>query len=181
MEKLKIRWNAVLEGCLSLNWENAQQAYFKEQKSTGLKWQVAMCRRIWMIPWAMWRHWNNNEHLNDITKETARVDLEIQEELPSGFHNNDDIWQMMMESWLSDLSCKSLSYKRGWLRGLKALGDRNKRRGLTEWIVQGMWTNLFEKLFTSGELMTRKKMGFNKYIALVQQTCSLGTCLVMAK
>jgi hypothetical protein len=85
-----IGWNGVLEGCFSVSWADAQQAYYQQiqSKRTGSKWQVATCRRIWMIPWAMWEHRNSIEHASDLQKETEIVDTQIQEELNKGSGNN---------------------------------------------------------------------------------------------
>ena len=58
-----IGWNGVLEGDFSYAWGNAQQSYFERTHSrqTGFKWQVEVCRCIWMIR-------------NDIQKETSVID-----------------------------------------------------------------------------------------------------------
>ena len=53
-------WNAVLEGCFHVSWAVAQQQYLNSLNSrqSGQKWQVAVCRRIWKIPWDTSETWN---------------------------------------------------------------------------------------------------------------------------
>lgn len=81
MQQNIIGWNGLLEGGFSSAWAKAQQVYFNKISSyrTGFKWQVEACRRIWKIPWSMWKHRNDIEHANDLQKELQESDTAIQE------------------------------------------------------------------------------------------------------
>jgi hypothetical protein len=140
-----IGWNGVLEGCFSVSWADAQQAYYQQiqSKRTGSKWQVATCRRIWMIPWAMWEHRNSIEHASDLQKETEIVDTQIQEELNKGSGNNADIEQMQQQGRLFEEERRSLlAYKKSWLRGIRTVRERAQRKGLAGNILRGMRANM---------------------------------------
>lgn len=135
-----IGWNGVLEGCFSVEWEKAQQAYFKTKNSlrTGLKWQTSVCRRIWMIPWSMWQHRNDIEHLHDVQIATDAIDNDIQEELQKDSNGHPDIEEMIMAGRLLQTENQSLAYKKGWLRSIQSLRNRITRRGLTDRIMGNM-------------------------------------------
>ncbi len=136
-----VGWNGVIEGCFHASWAVAQQSYFSTSNSrrSGHKWQVAVCRRIWMIPWSMWHHRNSAEHANDIQQETERIDKEIHLEMEIGSSNNAAIDQLFgaIQS-LDELKSRTLAYKKAWLRNVQALRSRIKRRGMTDNILRGM-------------------------------------------
>jgi hypothetical protein len=140
MHQNSIGWNGMLEGGFSYAWAKAQQAYLEglSSRRTGFKWQVEVCRRIWKIPWSMWKHRNDVEHTNDLQQETIEIDTEIQTELERGSDNSAELDLMLQAGRLLDQEKKSLAYKKGWLRGVQALRGRLHRRGLTDCTLQGM-------------------------------------------
>ena len=133
-------WNAVLEGCFSVEWEKQQHQFFTINQSlrTGFKWQVSVCRRIWHIPWDMWKHRNNIEHANDLKIEMEKIDKAIDDELNSGSGNCDELETMLAEFRHHEHQNKSLTYKKRWLLGVQALRGRAARRGLNDRVLQGM-------------------------------------------
>ena len=135
-----IGWNAVLEGCLGEEWAKQQQKYFEINNSrrTGFKWQVAVCKRIWQIPWDMWNHRNSIEHANDVKVEMEKLDKAIDEEVHTGSGNCIELEQMLNDFRLQAQRSKSAAYKKRWLRGVEALRGRVARRGLSDRIMNGM-------------------------------------------
>jgi hypothetical protein len=144
MHQNLIGWNGLLEGGFHSDWSTAQQAYFEVHSSrrTGFKWQVAVCRRIWQIPWSMWKHRNDIEHANDLQKDMIQTDTAIQEELERGSDNREELENLLQAGRQLDQEKKSLAYKKGWLRGVRALRQRLQRRGLSDRILQGMRANM---------------------------------------
>ena len=60
---------------------------------------MAVCQRIWMIPWEMWRDWNNIEHAQDLQKEHTKVDRTIDDKIEQGDNNIEDIVRMIVVSY----------------------------------------------------------------------------------
>jgi ribonuclease HI len=150
MHQNLIGWNGVLEGCFSVEWGKAQQKYFESKNSlrTGLKWQTSVCRRIWMIPWDMWKHRNDIEHLHDVQNETAAIDNDIQDELNKGSDCHPDLEDMIMAGRLMETENRSLAYKKGWLRSIHSLRSRITRRGMTDRIMVNMRAHMRRFLHT---------------------------------
>ena len=135
-----VGWNGVLEGCFHRGWECVQHGYLNQMKSlrTGRKWQASVCRRIWLIPWEMWKHRNDVEHSNDTQKEIAKLDQLISEEIAKGADQSEEISQMLTAFQLGDGGARTLAYKRCWVQGVQALRRRAQRRGLLDHTLHGM-------------------------------------------
>ncbi len=90
----------------------------------------------------MWKHRNDIEHANDIQKAIGLMDAKIQEEINKGCGNNEDIDRRIQEGRFLNEEGRSLAYKKGWLRGIQAVREREQRRAFTDSILRGMRTNM---------------------------------------
>jgi hypothetical protein len=135
-----IGWNAVIEGCFSTEWAKRQQLYFEinQSRRTGFKWQVAVCRSIWQIPWDMWTHRNRIEHENDVRVEMTQLDTAIDTELHKGGENCTELDLMLNDFRLPEQQGKSAAFKKRWLRNVAAVRGRAARRGMSDRIMHGM-------------------------------------------
>ncbi len=135
-----IGWNGVLEGCFSRKWEDHQDQHFRAKNSlrSGFKWQVAICRRIWQIPWDMWQHRNRVEHANDQQNILLQIRTEVQDEITQGNDNDLDIDRFLQEATQTTFFDHTAAYQKGWLRGIRTLRARKRRRGLGDRAMQHM-------------------------------------------
>jgi hypothetical protein len=145
-----IGWNGILEGCFSAQWEKIQGQYYRSRNSrkSGFKWQVELCKRIWKIPWDMWQHRNSVEHANDHQHLLQQIRNEVQQELLLGSEHDPDIERFIQEAISPTFFERTLAYQRGWLRGLKALRERKRRRGLGDRTMNNMRRVM--RMFLSG-------------------------------
>ena len=56
----QISWQALLEGCLSLEWQGVQQHYYLWMgiRKTGRRWLSSLIKKLWEIAWDQWDHRN---------------------------------------------------------------------------------------------------------------------------
>jgi hypothetical protein len=147
---MQIGWQALLEGCPALGWEEIQQGYLEWMGSrrTGRRWLVALITKLWEVAWTMWDH--RNIVIHDKTNSVASVECNaaIRVELaagPIGLHA--DV-QALFRQNRQALFRNTLQYRQGWLRRVQASREFRSRQetaptatGPTpEYIAEFGWT-----------------------------------------
>jgi hypothetical protein len=118
----QIGWNAVLEGCLGRFWEGYQDVYIQQQsiQQSSQKWAARLVRRLWKIAWELWQHRNSKEHNDDMTKELARLEREIINEIEIGPQNISVLQKFFTTNEVNKVQGGNQGYKIAWLRNVKA-------------------------------------------------------------
>ncbi len=118
-----IGWNGLLEGCLGAHWRIRQDEYFKRCNScrSGNRWMVALIRRIWKIPWALWNSRNQKEHEKDAAAALERLKVSINLEVDKGDRGIPELVMWFTESELEKVSpVRDQTYAQAWLRNVRA-------------------------------------------------------------
>jgi len=64
IKQARIRWDGLLDGWLSLEWQAQQEAYWAQwhQWKSSKCWTVELIKKLWNISWDLWDHWNEALH-----------------------------------------------------------------------------------------------------------------------
>ncbi len=60
----EIGWQALLEGCLAIEWAAVQQSYYIwiSSRRTGRRWILLLIWKLWDTAWDLWEHRNGIVH-----------------------------------------------------------------------------------------------------------------------
>jgi len=63
-EQSLLGWDTMMEGVISMKWQETQASYWKVHKSwkSSKWWTVALIKKLLQIAWDMWHHWNHALH-----------------------------------------------------------------------------------------------------------------------
>jgi ribonuclease HI len=134
-------WDAFLEGFISKEWGEQQQAYYvsKNSRKTGYRWTVALILKLWNIAWDLWSHRNGYEHKNDLAAKTMQLDEQI--EFLIEFHvpsPHDELELMFSEEEIAKVRAGMNIYKSSWILNVEALTNRISRRQNSTREITGM-------------------------------------------
>jgi hypothetical protein len=81
-----IGWTNLFEGCLDSGWMEAQALYYRAigSRCSGLRWMVAVIKKLWDVAWDLWEQRNGFLHraeYEDMLHDTANLDAEIRFQL----------------------------------------------------------------------------------------------------
>ena len=61
-----IRWQAFIEGCLSIEWRNHVSTFLPKIYSPR-RWTALLVKKLWLVAFDMWDHWCKILHKNDLS------------------------------------------------------------------------------------------------------------------
>jgi hypothetical protein len=144
-------WDAFLEGFISKEWGEQQQAYYvsKNSRKTGYRWTVALILKLWNIAWDLWSHRNGYEHKNDLAAKTMQLDEQI--EFLIEFHvpsPHDELELMFSEEEIAKVRAGMNIYKSSWILNVEALtitgSVEGKIRQEKSQVCVGLCINFYE-------------------------------------
>jgi hypothetical protein len=130
-QQVNIGWNGVLEGCFGLHWRLHQSAYLHQCKSrrSGHRWMVATIRRIWKIPWELWKSRNDKEHSKDVEVARAQLQEAVNKEIEVGDQGIPELLQWFTDDELLRVQpVLDRAYAQAWLRNVKSARRRDELR-----------------------------------------------------
>jgi hypothetical protein len=126
-----IGWNGVLEGCFGSHWRIQQSTYLQQCKSrqSGHRWMVATIRRIWKIPWELWKSRNDKEHEKDAEVARAQLQEAVHKEIELGDQGIPELLQWFTDHELLHVQpVGDRAYAQSWLRNVKSARHRDEIR-----------------------------------------------------
>jgi hypothetical protein len=137
-----IGWRWFFEGWISHEWTKAQQAYYTSIKSlrTGIRWAIALIKKLWDIAWDLWEHRNGILHdsCNVVSENELRIlDRNIKDvfsRLQSIVLSAND--KHLISFKLSRLLKKDRMYKETWLANAETLSVGRSYSQWTRWHSQ---------------------------------------------
>jgi len=77
-----IGWSLAIERWLTFEWAEQQVAYYRSINSrrSRRRWLIALIRKVWLIAWDLWEHWNGilHETVNQQTSsQTVTIDRKV--------------------------------------------------------------------------------------------------------
>lgn len=151
LDQCTIGWSFFLEGIIGTHWGIQQELYYKSigSRKSGLRWTVALIKKLWNIAWDLWSHRNGLEHLNDAVKTMQKlqeeVDFSIEFHIVSG---NDDFEFMFSEEEVAKVRLGTPTYIKAWLENVRAFSKRLDRRQHSTRELVGM-RNIMMRFLTS--------------------------------
>jgi hypothetical protein len=120
-----IGWTNLLEGCMDAGWTEAQALYYKTigSRRSGLRWTVAVIKKLWDVAWDLWEQRNGFLHDTEyhaILYNTASLDSEIRFHFQQGASNLPQRTQYLFEGSLSELLTTSVRHRQKWLKSVVA-------------------------------------------------------------
>jgi hypothetical protein len=77
-----IGWTNLLEGCIDNGWTEVQALYYRTigSQRSGLRWTVAVIKKLWDVAWDLWEQHNGFLHdaeYQETLHNMASIDAEI--------------------------------------------------------------------------------------------------------
>jgi hypothetical protein len=133
-----IGWTNLLEGCIDIGWTEAQALYYKTigSRRSGLRWTVAVIKKLWDVAWDLWEQRNGFLHdaeYRATLHNTASLDSEIRFHFRQGGSHLPRRVQYLFEGNLSDLLTTSVRHRQQWLKSVVAArAMANERQALQD-------------------------------------------------
>jgi Reverse transcriptase (RNA-dependent DNA polymerase) len=131
IDQCSIGWHFFIEGFIGIHWGAQQELYYKSigSRKSGLRWTVALLKKLWNIAWDLWSHRNGLEHHNDAVKEMQLLQDEV--DVCIEFHivsTDDDLECMFSEEEVTKVRSGTPVYIKAWLANIRAFTTRLERR-----------------------------------------------------
>lgn len=141
IQQCDIGWDCFIEGIIGMHWGKQQQIYFQSINSrrSGLRWTIALIKKLWNIAWDLWSHRNGIEHARDLTIEIQQLDEDI--EFCIDFHvlsTNEELENMFHPDEIEKVRVSSRTYKKAWINNVRAMTERQDRRQINNRELVGM-------------------------------------------
>jgi hypothetical protein len=120
-----IGWTNLLEGCVDEGWTEAQALYYRTIGShrSGLRWTVAVIKKLWDVAWDLWEQRNGFLHqaeYQETLHNVANLNSEIRFQLRQGSSNLPRRMQYLFECEPGELLNTSIRHRQQWLRNVQA-------------------------------------------------------------
>lgn len=120
----QIGWDHILEGCFAAKWVEHQQQFYASinSKRSGLRWLIAIIKKLWDVAWDLWECWNDAEHkrLQDLSRIRFN-DLVAQEILEFNSSPVQDFAEFFTDRLRESVSNHgNEAYQSAWLRNVHA-------------------------------------------------------------
>jgi len=126
-----IRWDAVLDGWLSLEWQATQSAYWQQWKrrKSSKRWTSELIKKLLNVSWDMWEHRNaalhhSTLHQADIIE--SKINNQIRETFALGLRDLPRDAFPLFHDTVEELLQKPRSYKEQWLDLVNAAKRRKQ-------------------------------------------------------
>jgi hypothetical protein len=118
-----IGWTNLLEGCIDVGWTEAQALYYKTigSRRSGLRWTVAVIKKLWDVAWDLWEQRNGFLHdaeYRATLHNTASLDSEIRFQFRQGAVHLPRRTHYLFECSLSELLTTSVRHRQQWLKSV---------------------------------------------------------------
>jgi len=128
-----IGWTNLFEGCFDNGWMEAQALYYREigSRRSGLRWMVAVIKKLWDVAWDLWEQRNGFLHraeYEDMLHDTANLDAEIRFQLRRGNNNLPRRMQYLFDIEATDLLHTSVRHRQQWLHSVYATREMAEER-----------------------------------------------------
>jgi len=124
-------WDCAMDGWLSLEWRNQQEAYWKlwhKQKSSK-RWISELVKKLWNIAWDMWAHRNGILHSSTASRDDildSRINEQITELHHQGLQELPRDAFALFQTPLAELLQQPRNYKEKWLASVTAAKARKR-------------------------------------------------------
>jgi len=130
-----IGWGVALEGCVSLQWREEQDRFWKAFKSrkSSKRWTTKLIKHLILTAWDMWQHRNKALHESKQNKQEIvedNINQQIQQVYAQDTSQFPQAARLLMKRPLQCLLRLPASYKHQWMATLVAV--RNQVQYLTE-------------------------------------------------
>jgi hypothetical protein len=133
-----IGWTNLLEGCIDIGWMEVQALYYRTIGSwrSGLRWTVAVIKKLWDVAWDLWEQRNGFLHdaeYQDILHNVTSIDEEIKFQFQRGCAQLPQRARYLFDGSLSDLLATSIKHRQQWLASVTAArAMANERQALQD-------------------------------------------------
>jgi hypothetical protein len=133
-----IGWTNLLEGCMDVGWTETQASYYKMigSRRSGLRWTVAVIKKLWDVAWDLWEQRNGFLHdaeYQATLHDTASLDTEIRFHFRQGASHLPQRVQYLFEGSLTELLTTSVRHRQKWLKSVVAAREMaNVRQALQD-------------------------------------------------
>jgi hypothetical protein len=128
-----IGWTNLFEGCFDNGWMEAQALYYRAigSQRSGLRWTVAVIKKLWDVAWDLWEQRNGFLHraeYEDTLHDTENLDAEIRFQLRRGNNNLPRRTQYLFDIEATDLLQTSVRHRQQWLHSVYAAREMAEER-----------------------------------------------------
>ena len=120
-----IGWTNLLEGCFATGWTEAQALYYHTigSRHSGLRWTVAIIKKLWDVAWDLWEQCNGFLHdreYQETLHNMASVDAEIRFQFRQGHTHLSQQARYLFDGTVEDLLQTSIHHRQRWLASITA-------------------------------------------------------------
>ena len=127
-----IGWDNFFEGCIALEWERVQAAYYAwcRSKKSGRRWTTALITKLWDIAWDLWEQRIGIFH-GQANAETLHGMIEVDNSICTQYHCGPGLLSQrdhhLFNRPLSDILDESITYRQRWLLRVETARERVAR------------------------------------------------------
>jgi hypothetical protein len=124
-----IGWNNFFEGCITKDWEQAQDDYYKwcRSRKSARRWTTTLIQKLWNVPWDLWEHRNGIVHAAEnaeILNGMAEIDNEIRSKFQQGSHGLQQRNHGLFTGPVNGILAASIVFRQGWLQRVQTARAR---------------------------------------------------------
>jgi len=146
LRQKQLRWDAVLDGWLSLAWQEHQEAYWAQWHhcKSIKRWMTKLIKKLFNISWDMWEQRNDALHQSESHNDMI-LDRKINDQIRECFNQGlqdipRDTFSFFRQP-LEELLAHSWLYKEKWLASVQAAKQQKKHHKFGAYLPEqcGMW------------------------------------------
>jgi len=127
----RIGWRALLEGCVSVYWQEVQQRYYEwvGSRRTGRRWVSQLILKLWEVAWDLWEHRNGYVHQHQVPYGSIQGLIPaIHSQLQAGHLRLAPQDQALFSAGASLVDSTNTSIQLAWLQHITTARERAARR-----------------------------------------------------
>jgi len=137
----QLRWDVVLDGWLSVEWQVQQEVYWVmwKRKKSSRQWILELIKKLWNVSLDMWEHRNVIMH-NSLQLHEDILDSKINERIKA-LHNHgpqavpcDGL--VLFQKPLADLLQQTRHYKEKWVASVEAAQERKRHHNFGAYLQE---------------------------------------------